>query len=106
MATFFFDIDGTIVNYHTNEWLPGVKQKLIQLHNDNHQIIFITMRDTERDNNTVWSVENTHELLTKANFPFKYTLLTNIQSPRILIDDNNIFAIQTICNSANWIEKI
>ena len=59
METHIFDIDGTIVNYHTNNWIDGAKEYIINLYNNGNQIVFITMRDEIRDYNEVWSVENT-----------------------------------------------
>ena len=29
-----FDIDGTIVNYHTNKWIEGAKEYIINLYNN------------------------------------------------------------------------
>ena len=92
MAAHFFDIDGTIVNYHTSEWLEGAKEKLLQLFNDGHQIIFTTMRG-EQDEGTIWSVQNTKKTILKDldDLGIKYTILFGVASPRILHDDSPIF---------------
>lgn len=42
--TIFFDLDGTVLRFHTNEWLPGVVEQLQLLVNAGHQVIFITSR--------------------------------------------------------------
>lgn len=102
MAAFFFDIDGTIVNFHTSEWLPGVIEKLTTLHTQGHRIYFITMRGPQ-DEETEWSVKNTHKLL--SVLPLEYHLITNVPSPRFLIDDNHIETINTQTNSADWVGK-
>jgi len=31
VAAYFFDIDGTLVEYHTNRWLPGALARIIKL---------------------------------------------------------------------------
>ena len=35
MGTHIFDIDGTIVNYHTNNWIDGAKELIIKLKENN-----------------------------------------------------------------------
>jgi hypothetical protein len=90
MATYFFDIDGTIVNFHTHEWLPGAKEKLFQIAQEGHDIVFITMRGPQ-DEGQPWSVQNTVKLL--EELPFRYRLLTDCVSPRIIVDDSKPTAI-------------
>jgi len=92
MSAHFFDIDGTIVNYHTSEWLDGAKEKLLLLYNNGDQIIFITMRG-EQDEGTIWSIENTKKTILKDldDLGIKYNIIFGVQSPRILHDDNRIF---------------
>jgi len=89
MGTHIFDIDGTIVNYHTNEWIDGAKELIIKLFRKGNQIIFITMRDEIRDKNEIWSVENTKNIILKDldDWGVKYTILFNVSSPRIIYDD-------------------
>ena len=43
MATHFFDIDGTIVNYHTGEWIEGAKELLAKLFKEGHDLIFFNI---------------------------------------------------------------
>ena len=90
MATHFFDIDGTIVDYHTNNWISGAKDLLIKLFNEGNQIIFITMRDEVRDKDEVWSVENTKNIILKEldDAGVKYMVIYNVSSPRIIHDDS------------------
>ena len=90
MATHFFDLDGTIVDYHTNNWIFGAKELLIRLFNEGNQIIFITMRDEFRDKNEIWSVENTKNTILKEldEVGIKYIIIYNVSSPRIIHDDS------------------
>jgi len=87
MAAFFFDIDGTLVKYHTNEWLPGAKEMLERLNMEGHTIILMTMRGTQ-DKDKEWSVGNTQKLLATLDIDF-YDVVYRVQSPRIFIDDRS-----------------
>ena len=85
MTAHIFDIDGTIVHYHTHEWLPGAKKMIRQLAERGDQIIFVTMRGPQ-DEGTAWSIEKTRSLLDELGV--KYRVLFGVQSPRIIYDDN------------------
>ena len=85
MSAYLFDIDGTLVKYHTNEWLPGAKELLEYLHNEGHQIIFTTMRG-HHDDGKEWSIRNTELLLDTLDVDFR--ILYNVAGGRTLIDDN------------------
>ena len=91
MSAHIFDIDGTIVNWHTSEWLPGAVEMLVELNNEGHDIIFITMRGVQ-DDNTIWSIDNTKNTILKDldNMCVKYKIIFGVQSPRILHDDSEI----------------
>ena len=82
MACYFFDIDGTLTQYHTGKWLPGAKEYLEALSAKGHQIVFITMRSNKRDAGKEWSEEKTAELLSELSF--SYTILHDCKSPRII----------------------
>ena len=103
MAAYIFDIDGTIVNYHTSEWLEGAKEMLINLYNEGNDIIFITMRCKARDEGTQWSIDNTHKLLSELNI--KYRILFNVQSPRFIFDDSKVKATRRVRNE-KWDKKV
>jgi ribonucleotide monophosphatase NagD (HAD superfamily) len=99
MAAHIFDIDGTLVDYHTSEWLKGAKETIIKLANANHDIIFITMRGTQ-DAGTIWSIENTKKTILKDldDLNIRYTVLFDIQSPRTIHDDSPVFLDQRYKN--------
>ena len=99
MATHFFDIDGTIVNYHTGEWIEGAKELLAKLFKEGHDLIFFTMRG-EQDKDTVWSIENTKKTIFKDldELGIKYVVIFGVQSPRIIHDDSQIIIDQRIIN--------
>lgn len=95
MATHIFDIDGTLVGFHTNQWLDGAKEHLLRLSNDGHQIILITARNERNDNGTIWSPESTRKTLLKDldECNINYRILFDVSSPRILFDDTPCKAI-------------
>jgi predicted mannosyl-3-phosphoglycerate phosphatase (HAD superfamily) len=62
MAAHFFDIDGTLVNYHDNTWIEGARELLCQLHDNGNDIILITMRGPQ-DEGTLWSIDNTKKTI-------------------------------------------
>lgn len=94
-----FDIDGTIVDYHTSEWLEGAKEFIVKLYETNEQIIFITMRGPQ-DEGTIWSVENTKNTILKDldDLGVKYTIIFGVQSPRIIHDDSQVYLDQRQTN--------
>lgn len=99
--THIFDIDGTLVYYHNNEWLPGALETLTKLDKEGHQIILITKRN-ESDRNTIWSIENTKNTILKDldNLKIKYTIIFDCSSPRVLHDDQNIFLDKRTMNQS------
>jgi len=99
-AALFIDLDGTCLRFHTNEWLPGVREKLCSLAARGHQIHFITMRG-EHDDLQIWSIEATKKLL--AELPFQYKVIFGVYSPRMLIDDGGCGHLQVSTNEPNWI---
>lgn len=99
MAAHIFDIDGTIVNYHTGEWIEGAKELLIKLSKEGHTIILITMRGAH-DKYTNWSIENTKKTILRDldAVDVEYTIIYNVQSPRIIHDDSEIIVDQRKIN--------
>ena len=87
MSAYLFDIDGTVVKWHTNEWLPGAVEMLTDSADKGHQSIFITMRGINKsDADNEWSTANTDKLL--SQLPFKYRVLYAVAPERVVVDDN------------------
>lgn len=103
MAAFFLDFDGTLVKFHTGEWLPGAVELLGLLHEKGHQIFITTMRGA-RDHDTEWSRANTERML--AALPFPVEALYGVDSPRFLIDDGPIAAQPTPTDDPSWIATL
>jgi len=106
MAAFIFDIDGTLVKYHTNEWLPGAKEMLVRLFCDGNQLIFTTMRGSH-DAGKEWSVENTNILLESLmqEFQLKFRVLYGVAGGRTLVDDDKRSRFVHHSQNKSWDEK-
>lgn len=102
MAAHFFDIDGTLVDWHTNEWLSGAKEYILQRFQAGDQIIIMTMRGWQ-DEGTIWSIENTKKTILKdlEDIGVKYTVIFSVASPRVFHDDNDIFMNKRQANT-DW----
>jgi len=105
MSAYIFDIDGTLVKYHTNIWLEGAKEMLIKLCREGHQIILITMRDFKRDEFKEWSPQRTMETILNEmdNEKIKFHVLWNVNSPRILCDDSHV-ELEKRKTNQSWIK--
>jgi hydroxymethylpyrimidine pyrophosphatase-like HAD family hydrolase len=89
MAAFFFDIDGTLLNYHTQEWVPGAKELLSSLREQGDTVILITARDTH-DAGKPWSIEETERVMKEAGFSFQ--IIYGVPWDRHIIDDYRCYA--------------
>ena len=96
MATYFFDIDGTLVEYHTNRWLPGAKEHLVELCRQGHKIYLMTMRCDARDADSEWSPERTRQTVLRDlnQLGVFCEILWDVASPRVLVDDSPCRAMQ------------
>ena len=104
--TFIFDIDGTLVRFHTSEWLPGAKEKLERLHALGHTVVLITQRGAPvpGENDNGWNIKATEELL--AQLTFKPVRIYGSVGPRVLVDDNSPHVLHTAHNSADWVKML
>ena len=99
MAAQIFDIDGTIVDYHTNKWIEGALTIIHGMYLRGDDIILITMRGPQ-DEGTEWSMENTTNTILKDldDLGIKYRILFSVQSPRVLHDDGGAYLIKRSTN--------
>lgn len=98
-ATYIFDIDGTIVDFHTNTWIAGAKETLLALHHSGHKIVFMTGRGAQ-DDGTEWSPQRTREtiLLELDAAGLRYDIIFGCPSPRIFSDDSPVYVNQRVSN--------
>lgn len=101
MSTHIYDIDGTLVNYHTGEWLPGAFERLQRVHAEGHDIILITMRGLH-DHGKPWSIENTKRtiLADLERAGIQYRIMFDVQPHRILFDDTPPEAVHHPANTS------
>ena len=100
MATYIFDLDGTLVEFHTNRFLPGALDMLREKAAEGHRLIVISMR-AARDHAEEWSIENAVKLFNSVGI--NVTLLVDVPAPRMLVDDMKPTAIHRELNQA-WIK--
>lgn len=86
-GTHIFNIDGTIVKHHTNEWILGAKDYITKLYNEGYRIILMTSRNL-RDKDEVWSVENTTNTILKEldELGVEYIVLFDVPMDRTTHD--------------------
>lgn len=85
MAAYFIDLDGTVFYYDSEDFLPNAVENLRLLRRDGHQIIFTTFRSS-------WQLKQAASALKKAGLG-DCPILHNIESPRIVINDEGAKAI-------------
>ncbi len=90
MATYFIDIDDTILRHGTNEILPGAKEKLFDLATQGHRIVLTTRCGNEEFGGPPYSREAT--LARLADIPY-HDIIWDCPSPRIVINDDGCSAI-------------
>lgn len=88
MAAYFIDLDGTIFYFGTNEPLPNAIENLLALQAQGHQLIFTTQRGYAGDAKKVLQ-----------KFGVKGTMLTGIESPRIVVNDQGARAINRVTDT-------
>lgn len=103
MACLFVDLDGTAVKFHTNRWLPGVREHLVKIAEAGNQIIFITMRRQGIDDDTEWCWKNTMDLIRTSRIK-NASVIGGISVPRFLICDMQPQAISIETDNPNWLE--
>ena len=82
--THIFDLDGTLLHFQTQEWLPGALEILEAIHKHGDKILFITARGPH-DEGKAWSIRATEKVLAQLTVP--YQIVYNVPGPRILHDD-------------------
>ena len=83
MAAFFIDYDGTLVRFGTHELLPGVLETVHAWLRDGHQLYITTQRPDGKD--VLRNLRN--------NGIVPNAILTNVTSPRVIINDQGAISI-------------
>lgn len=97
--SFFFDIDGTIIDHTTEKPLDDSIEYINWLYDQGHTIILTTQRGESFTILSRYSKVNTERLL--RNLKLKYHhILYDIPSPRIIINDNGCYEINNKTNGS------
>lgn len=86
MAAIISDLDGTVFEWGTSEFLPGVYERLKAWIDDGNQIIFVTRREAD------WPNAAALEQFLYDAFP-GCMVIFGVSSPRIVINDEGAGAI-------------
>jgi len=97
MAAYFVDLDGTLFEFGTNNFLPGTQDFLNFIKENEHQLILTTRRSCEWEGNAIFSIENTLKALKELDIEY-HSILFGIDSPRIVINDDGCSAINLKMN--------
>ena len=95
MSAYFVDLDGTLFEFGTNNFLPGTKDFLKFIKENNHQLILTTKRSDFFDG--VFSKSGTLKTLKELGVEY-HSILFGIDSPRIVINDDGCSAINVTTN--------
>ena len=87
MPAHFFDLDGTLLQYHSEKtrWTPGAKEYLQYLEERGDFIMFVTMRGTQ-DADKPWSVEATEAFMKEEGMDH-IPIVYGVPAGRTLYDD-------------------
>ena len=95
MATFIFDLDGTIVTHGTNDLLPGADALLNEVSAGKHQVIFTTRRGDDFPFGHIYGRGSTAKLIDSLTKQYNLNVLAtvfNCDSPRIVVNDDGCAA--------------
>jgi len=94
MATYFIDLDGTILKHSTQEPLEGAIAWLKHLKAEGHEVILITRRSNEEwgAKHPKYSETVTARTLREHDIPHD-GILWGVQSPRVIVDDDVVKCI-------------
>lgn len=79
----FMDLDGTVFNWGTNDFLPGAVAMIEVLKSHGIQIIFVTQRE---------SAEGVVQALKREGISGPHTVLACVMNPRTVANDQGAFA--------------
>ena len=90
MASHLFDLDGTVLEYHKNKWLPGAREYICQLIYEGHWVGFWTMRGPQ-DIGQEWSIPNTKAFLVEQGLG-DLPIMFGVPWDRHIYDDQDCYA--------------
>ncbi len=82
MAALFVDLDGTLFQYGTNRPNAGWVEAMHEAQRNGHQLIFTTKRESQNSVQRALAAQG-----------LKGFVITNVDSPRVLFNDEGAFAV-------------
>ena len=98
MATFLLDLDGVIFKHSSMEFNEGALNYLKKIKSEGHSIVFTTARKSSNNNIPSLQLDLTIHKLHDAGVEFD-SIVGNLSSPRVVINDDGAFAINHDRNS-------
>lgn len=97
-GSFLIDLDGTLVRHGTTEFLPGAEAFLALLDARGYRVIFVTRRgDREFHGHPAYGRAATEAMLIAHGLDH-HTIVYDVMSPRILVDDSGIGVLERQTN--------
>lgn len=98
MATYFFDIDGTLTYESTNELLPNAERVLSELVNHGHQVVITTARPR------FGSAALIKQIAKITGETGQCSVLFGVSSPRVVINNEGVYAVKRKTDKAWTVE--
>lgn len=99
MATYLLDFDGTFFRYGTMEPIEGAVEFVRELKQKGHHVVFLTARCRIHNSPPNLTIEKTEQALAKLGVEYD-DIICDVDSPRILINDDGAMAIEHPFNAA------
>ena len=99
-GTLFIDIDGTIVHTDTEEPLPQAVEKINKAYDEGYVIVLTTLRGSNWAVAHPYSKINTERTLKSIGLKW-HEIIWDSPSPRIIINDDTVLALQHQSNK-DW----
>ena len=98
VGTLLCDLDGTIFHHGSHDFLPGAREFLRNAENAGYRIIFVTRRgDLEFEGHEFYGKAATLKALKDYGLDH-HTIIFDVMSPRILVDDSAIGVVRRSTN--------
>ena len=109
MSAYIVDLNGTLFKFGTNDFLPGAKDFLDFIKDNGHQLILTTRRGEDWDYHNVFSKAKTLQALKRLGIEY-HSIVFEVESPRIVINDDGCSAINVVINDGirkeDYMEKV
>ena len=99
MTAHILDLDGTIFEHGTNDYLIGAEELIQAIVGKGHKIIITTYRGDENfEGHPIWGKQETLDALENMDFPY-HDIVFDVPSPRYIYNDGGCVAINHLTNT-------